>query len=90
MPDIFTLIGWILTIVFGITSLIQFLEERARRRNIMALRETILSMTELSVETLGQEEATHNPERLKQTIIALYHMSRAAKGALNTLLPRNE
>jgi len=88
MPDTFTLIGWILTIVFGITSLIQFLDDRARRRNIVALKATMDSMIRFSESALIENEQTPNPDKLEQTIIALRHMSLAAQDSLDTMLPR--
>jgi hypothetical protein len=88
MPDVWTLIGWILTVVFGITSLIQFLEDRARSRNLMALRATIDSMVELSIDALRENREKPNPDKMLQTIHALFVMSRGLMESLGTMLPR--
>ena len=53
MPDTWTLIGWVLTIVFGITSIVQFVEDRAMRRNVRAAKAIVDSISDTCNEALN-------------------------------------
>ena len=79
-------IGLGLTIVFGITSLLQYLDQRAKRPNLVAIRGQLDAICSLCDDAIKSEDIT-STEAGRMFVKSIVRMSMGARHSLDTLLP---
>lgn len=82
-----TAISIILTVVFGTISLLQYLNHRAERPSIKAVKGALETMSARCKSARDKNIAT-SPERVDEFINSIEDQVLSAKRALDTLLPR--